>query len=88
MSAKVLEALHDSRAEVSYTQRVLLGTLFAAPTDPTLQPASIRALQAAFAPVAPPAPSGASGRPGRVRGSFAADLRTSSESLAARRALP
>lgn len=88
MSAKVLEALHDSRAEVSYTQRVLLGTLFAAPTDPTLQPASIRALQAAFQPVQTPAPRGASGTPGRVRGSFAADLRTSSESLAARKALP
>jgi hypothetical protein len=88
ISAKVLEALHDSRAEVSYTQRVLLGTLFGAPTDPTLQPASIRALQAAFSPVQTPAPRGASGTPGRVRGSFAADLRTSSESLAARRALP
>lgn len=88
MSAKVLEALHDSRAEVSYTQRVLLGTLFGAPTDPTLQPASIRALQAAFSPVQTPAHRGASGTPGRVRGSFAADLRTSSESLAARRALP
>lgn len=88
MQAKVLEALHASRSEVSYTQRVLLGVLFGAPTDPTLQPASIRALQSSFTP-AQPAPIGAPrATPGRVRGSFAADLRTSTESLSARGNLP
>jgi hypothetical protein len=88
MQAKVLEALHTSRSEVSYSQRVLLGVLFGAPTDPTLQPASIRALQSSFTP-AQPAPSGAPrATPGRVRGSFAADLRTSTESLSARGNLP
>lgn len=83
IQAKVLEALHTSRSEVSYSQRVLLGVLFGAPTDPTLQPASIRALQSSFTP-AQPAPSGAPrATPGRVRGSFAADLRTGPETLAA-----
>lgn len=83
MQAKVLEALHTSRSEVSYSQRVLLGVLFGAPTDPTLQPASIRALQSSFTP-AQPAPSGVPrATPGRVRGSFAADLRTGPETLAA-----
>lgn len=88
MQAKVLDALHTSRAQVSYSQRVLLGTLFGAPTDPTLQPASIRALQASFTPVQPSAPSGGQGRPGNVRGTFAAGMRTPSESLAASKRTP
>lgn len=88
IQARIMSELRDYRRPISYGQRVLLFQLFGAAIDPTLQPASIRGLQASFAPVQPPAPMGASGTPGRVRGSFAAGMRTSSESLAANKALP
>lgn len=88
IQARIMGELRDFRRPISYGQRVLLFQLFGAAIDPTLQPASIRGLQASFAPVQPPAPMGASGTPGRVRGSFAAGMRTSSESLAANKALP
>jgi hypothetical protein len=83
IQAKVMDQLHDSRAQISYAQRVLLFQMFGATTDPSLRPASIAAVQASFQP-AQAAPSGAPrATPGRVRGSFAADVRTGSETLAA-----
>lgn len=85
---RIMSELHSMRRPISYDQRVLLFQLFGAAIDPTLQPSSIRGIQSTFAPAQPPAPRGASGTPGRVRGSFSAGLRTSSESLAANKALP
>jgi hypothetical protein len=83
IQAKIMDQLHDSRAQISYGQRVLLYQMFGATTDPSLRPASIAAVQASFQP-AQAAPTGAPrATPGRVRGSFAADVRTSAESLAA-----
>jgi hypothetical protein len=83
IQAKIMDQLHSSRAQISYGQRVLLFQMFGATTDPSLRPASIAAVQASFQP-AQAAPSGAPrATPGRVRGSFAADVRTSSETLAA-----
>jgi len=88
IQSKILDELHTSRAQISFNQRVLLFQLFGSATDPTLKPQSIAAIQASFQP-AQPAPSGAPrATPGRVRGSFAADLRTSTESLSARGNLP
>jgi hypothetical protein len=83
IQAKIMDQLHSSRAQISYGQRVLLYQMFGATTDPSLRPASIAAVQASFQP-AQAAPTGAPrATPGRVRGSFAADVRTSAESLAA-----
>jgi hypothetical protein len=88
IQSKILDELHTSRAQISFNQRVLLFQLFGSATDPTLKPQSIAAIQASFQP-AQPAPSGAPrATPGRVRGSFADDLRTSTESLSARGNLP
>jgi len=88
IQAKVMDQLHDSRAQISYAQRVLLFQMFGATTDPSLRPASIAAVQTSFMPVQPTAPRGGQGTPGKVRGSFAADLRTGPESLAARGGQP
>ena len=83
MQAKVLEGLRTSKRPIDYAKRVLLFTLFGTAVDPSLRPASIAAIQASFQP-AQAAPTGAPrATPGRVRGSFAADIRTSAESLAA-----
>ena len=88
IQAKILDQLHDSRAQISFNQRVLLFQLFGAATDPSLKPQTMAAIQASFQPVPPSAPRGGRGTPGKVRGSFAADYRTPSESLAARGNLP
>lgn len=83
IQTRILDELHSSRAQISFPQRVLLFQLFGSATDPTLKPQSIAGIQASFQP-AQPAPSGAPrATPGRVRGSFAADLRTGPETLAA-----
>lgn len=83
IQTRILDELHSSRAQISFAQRVLLFQLFGSATDPTLKPQSIAGIQASFQP-AQPAPSGAPrATPGRVRGSFAADLRTGPETLAA-----
>jgi len=88
IQSKILDELHTSRAQISFNQRVLLFQLFGSATDPSLKPQTIAAIQSSFTP-AQPAPSGAPrATPGRVRGSFAADLRTSTESLSARGNLP
>jgi hypothetical protein len=88
IQSKILDELHTSRAQISFPQRVLLFQLFGSATDPSLKPQTIAAIQSSFMP-AQPAPIGAPrATPGRVRGSFAADLRTSTESLSARGALP
>lgn len=88
IQSKLLDELHSTRAQISFAQRVLLFQLFGSATDPSLKPQNIAAIQASYKP-AQPAPSGASrATPGRVRGSFAADVRTSTESLAARGNLP
>lgn len=88
IQSRVLDELHTTRAQISFPQRVLLFTLFGSATDPSLRPQNIAAIQASFQP-AQPAPSGAPrATPGKVRGSFAADLRTSTESLSARGNLP
>jgi hypothetical protein len=69
IQAKIMDALHDSRAEISYPQRVLLFQMFGAATDPSLTPAAIATIQQSFAPAQAPRQ-----RPGNVRGSFAEGL--------------
>ena len=69
IQAKIMDALHDSRAEISYPQRVLLFQMFGAATDPSLVPAAVATIQQSFAPAQAPSP-----RPGNVRGSFAEGL--------------
>ena len=88
IQSKILDELHTSRAQISFPQRVLLFQLFGSATDPSLKPQTIAAIQSSFTP-AQPAPIGAPrATPGRVRGSFAADVRTPTESLSARSNLP
>jgi hypothetical protein len=89
IQSRILDTLHSTRAQISFPQRVLLFQLFGSATDPSLRPQTIAGIQASFAPVQPSPQVGAPrATPGRVRGSFAADLRTSTESLAARGKMP
>jgi hypothetical protein len=89
IQSRILDTLHSTRAQISFPQRVLLYQLFGSATDPSLRPQAIAGIQASFAPMQPAPQAGAlRATPGRVRGSFAADLRTPSESLAARGNLP
>jgi len=67
IQTRMLDALHDAKREISYSQRVALYTLFGAATDPSLAPAAVATIQQSFAPAQAPRP-----RPSNVRGSFAA----------------
>ena len=69
IQTKMMDALHDAKRPISYSQRVALYTLFGAATDPSLVPAAIATIQQSFAPAQAPRP-----RPGNVRGSFAEGL--------------
>ncbi len=53
MRVDVLEAVQRRADPLSYADRILLGILFRAPTDPSLRPEYVRAIQQTKAPPAP-----------------------------------
>ena len=79
IQTKMMDALHDAKRPISYSQRVALYTLFGAATDPSLAPAAIATIQQSFAPAQAPRP-----RPGNVRRSFAEGLGAEPSSRSAR----
>jgi hypothetical protein len=48
LQAKVLDAIMEPNASLTYAQRVHIGTIFDVPTDPTMAPTFIASMQAQF----------------------------------------
>jgi hypothetical protein len=82
MQSRVLEGLAGSKELLPYEHRIRLGVLFELPTDPTLRPEYIAAIQQSYAPAQPVTPKAlpaSAGSRSKQLTSLAQDLETEAE---------